>query len=70
MKVPVYEQPLDESLTLAELIQTLNSERAVMRAPSPPLKWADIAGVNEAGEPVFWRDVPLEQRPADKQHVV
>jgi hypothetical protein len=74
MKIPVCEQPLDESLSLVELIHILNTDRAVLRAtrlePSISLKWSDIAGQDENGRLQFWRDIPVEQRPEGKRHIV
>jgi hypothetical protein len=72
MKIPVYEQALDETLTLVELVRTLNTDRAALRQAhiSAPLSWTDIAGQDDDGNLQFWRDVPVDQRPADKRHLV
>ena len=48
MSIPVYKQPLDENLSLLELIRVLNAERELMRASDlePLLLWSDTSYLN------------------------
>ena len=72
IEVPTYLQPLAENLSLVDIIRVINADRARLQAirAEPSLSWTDIAGQDDDGNLVFWRDVPVDQRPADKQHLV
>jgi hypothetical protein len=43
-KIPRHEQPLDEGLSLVELIRSLNADREILRANHSltALQWSDI----------------------------
>lgn len=70
--VSLHEEPLDENLSVRDLIRLLNEEREGLRAShnAPLVKCKDMAGVDPDGNIVMWADVPEADLPADKRSIV
>lgn len=68
---PLTARPLDEGMSLQDLIARLNSERRLARAPSRVMTWDLMAIMNqETSTVVFWDELPEDQWPQEHRGAI